>query len=66
MVKRLVPRELWYYGIRWLSETTSLTHSLAGKLEGVIPITQVTGETADISEYLDFGFYEQVWFKDNA
>ena len=27
---------------------------------------QVTGETPDISEYLDFGFYDWVWFKDNA
>jgi hypothetical protein len=27
---------------------------------------QVTGETADISECLDFGFYDEVWYKDNA
>ena len=27
---------------------------------------QVTGETPDISEYLDFGFYDWVWYKDNA
>ena len=26
----------------------------------------MTGETVDISEYLDFGFYEKVWLKDNA
>jgi len=26
----------------------------------------VTGETPDISEYLDFGFYDQVWYKDNV
>jgi hypothetical protein len=26
----------------------------------------VTGETPDISEYLDFGFYDLVWFKENA
>ena len=66
MVRRQVSRELWDYGIRWVSETTSLTHSSAGKLEGVIPITQVADETVDISEYLDFGFYEQVCFKYNA
>ena len=28
------------------------------EVEGGIPLTQVTGETADISEYLDFGFHE--------
>jgi hypothetical protein len=27
---------------------------------------QITGETPDISEYLDFGFYDWVWYKDNA
>jgi hypothetical protein len=27
---------------------------------------QVTGETLDISEYLDSRFYDWVWFKDNA
>jgi hypothetical protein len=27
---------------------------------------QVTGEAPDISEYLDFGFYDWVWCKDNA
>ena len=66
MVRRRVPRELWDYGMRWVSETSSLTHSSAGSIETSVPLTQVTGETADISEYLDFGFYEQVWWKDNA
>ena len=27
---------------------------------------QITGETPDISEYLDFGFYDWIWYKDNA
>jgi hypothetical protein len=27
---------------------------------------QMTGETPDISEYLDFGFYDWIWYKDNA
>ena len=26
----------------------------------------VTGETTDISEYLDFGFYDYVSYKDNS
>ena len=26
----------------------------------------VTGETPDISPYLEFGFYDRVWFRDNA
>jgi hypothetical protein len=26
----------------------------------------VTGESVDISEYLDFGFYDWIWYRDNA
>ena len=26
----------------------------------------ITGESVDITEYLDFGFYDWIWFKDNA
>ena len=62
MIRRLVPQELWEYGIRWVSETTSLNHSSAGKLGGAVPLTEVTGEKYDISKYLDFGIYEQIWF----
>ena len=69
MIRNKVPKELWDYGFRWVSETMSMTHTTAGSRgigEGCIPLTQVTGETPDISEYLDFGFYDRVWFKDNA
>jgi Mg2+ and Co2+ transporter CorA len=30
------------------------------------PIEQINGETPDLSEYLDFGFYDWVWYKDNT
>lgn len=66
MIRKRVPQEFWDYGCRWVSETSSLTHTSAGDLNGNIPITNVTGETPDISEYLDFGFYDEVWWKDNA
>ena len=66
MIRKRVPNEFWDYGLKWVSETMSLTHTSAGNLNGQIPLTQVTGETADISEYLDFGFYDEVWYKDNA
>ena len=56
MIKKRVPEAFWDYGLRWVSEVSSLTHTTAGSLEGNIPLTNVTGETADISEYLDFGF----------
>jgi hypothetical protein len=34
--------------------------------EGRTPIEQITGETPDISEYTDFGFYDWVWYRDNG
>ncbi len=36
------------------------------EVEGGIPLTRVTGETTDISEYLEFGFQDRVRFKVNA
>ena len=69
MIRQRVPTELWDYGLRWVSEISSLTHSTAGGSKingGHIPLGQVTGETPDISKYLDFTFYDKVWFKDNA
>jgi hypothetical protein len=35
-------------------------------LHGWTPLEEITGETLDISEYLDFGPYDWCWFKDNA
>ena len=66
MVKRRVPKRLWDYGIVWVCETMSLTANSTFSLAGRTPMEQVTGETPDISEYLDFGFYDWVWYKDNA
>ena len=66
MVRKRVPRQLWDYGMSWTSEIMSVTHSAAGDIGGCIPLTYFTGESIDISEYLDFGFYDEVWFKDNA
>jgi hypothetical protein len=43
-----------------------MTASYAGRLKGRTPIEALTGKTPDISEYLDFGFYDLVWFKEDA
>ena len=45
---------------------TSARDIAAGDFDGEIPLSQVIWEIVDISEYLDFGFYDQVWYKDNA
>jgi hypothetical protein len=48
-------------------ETMSLTANSSFQLEGRTPLEQqVTGETPNISEYLDFSFYDWVWCRNNA
>jgi hypothetical protein len=66
MVKKRVPRKFWDYGIRWVAETMQRTATSAGSMGINIPLENVTGDTPDISEYLDFGFYDRVWYRENA
>ena len=66
MTKRRVPKQFWDYGIIWVCEVMSLTANLSFALEGRTPVEQLTGKTPDVSEYLDFGFYDWVWYKNNA
>ena len=58
MHRKRVPRRLWDYGLKWASEVRVKTSSDAADLKGRTPLERVTGDTVDISEYLDFGFYE--------
>ena len=60
------PRRLWNYALPYLAKIMSMTASYAGQLQGRTAIEFVTGETPDISEYLDFGFWDRVWFKQDA
>ena len=66
MVRKRVPRRFWDYGMRWVSETMQLTANKAGRMDTAIPLEVVSGETPDISEYLDFGFYDKVSYRENA
>ena len=70
MIRKRVPSRLWDYGMICVTDFMNLTHTssrdiAAGDFYGGIPFSRLTGETADISEYLDFGIYDQVWYKDN-
>jgi hypothetical protein len=66
MVKEKVPHRLWDYGFRWVCEVQNRTANSARGLNGRCPLEKITGESFDITEYLDFGFYDWVWFKENA
>ena len=66
MVRRNVPQRLWDYGLQWVCDIQNRTSNSSRGLNGRCPLERVTGETVDISEYLDFGFYDWVWYRENA
>jgi hypothetical protein len=61
-----IPRKLWDYVFRWSSEVLQMTHVRSHRVDGGVPLEDVTGETVNISEYLDFGIYDRVWYHENA
>lgn len=64
--KKKIPKRLWDYGITWVCETGNVTVSSSRYANGRTPLEIITGETPDITEYLDFGLYDWVIFKSNA
>ena len=60
------PRSLWNFGLPHFAKLMQLTASNAAGLNGKTPLGALTGETPDISQYLDFGWYDWVWHKQNA
>jgi hypothetical protein len=66
MHSKNIPKRLWDYGIQWVCEIQQRTTSSSMYSQGRTPIEIITGETPDISEYLDFGLYDWVLFKENA
>ena len=66
MHRKRLPKRLWDYGLKWVSEVLVRTSSDATDLKGRTPLEQITEDTVDISEYLDFGFYDWCWYHKNA
>ena len=66
MTKRDVPERLWDFGLIWVCETGNITASSSKYAGGRTSLELITGETPDISEYLDFGFYDWVIYRSNA
>ena len=57
---------MWDYGITWLCEAGNVTSTSSRYAKARTPIEIIAGETPDITEYLDFTFYDWVTFKINA
>ena len=66
MMRKKVPKRLWDYLIIWICETGNLSVSSSKYAHGRTALEVITGETPDISEYLDFGFYDWVIYRSNA
>ena len=66
MRKLKVPKRLWDYLIIWICETSNLSISSTKYASGRTLIEIITGDTPDISKYLDFSFYDWVSYRSNA
>ena len=66
MLKKKIPPRLWDFGFAWVCETENICSNLSKYAGGRTPLEIITGETPDISEYLDFEFYDWVVFRSNA
>ena len=44
----------------------NLTANSSFSLDGRNPLEEITSVTTDISEYLDFSFYDWLWYKENT
>ena len=54
-----VPKRLWDYGLVWASE---ITNWMARGPEARTPLEAITSNTPNISEWLDFDFYDWCWY----
>ncbi len=61
MRKNNVPSRLWDYGLVYISEIQSLLAHGNNQRPGT---ERIMGQTIDISEWLDFAFYDWVWYWD--
>ena len=62
MIRKQVPKRLWDYGLIFESEI--MTRTVRGKNKRTA-YEIMTGETPDISEWLDFDFYDWIHYWDN-
>ena len=66
MFQTYFPRALCNYGITYVAKIMKIKASFASNLQGRIPLEALTGETQDIYQFLDFGLYDRVWFREDA
>ena len=60
MVSKGVPKRLWDFGLKHSAKIMQMLPR--NNLRGRTAFEHVTGKTPDISEYIDFDFYDLVWY----
>ena len=59
--RRRVPKRLWDYGLVYEAQIYSRTAGTDGRTG----MERLTGDTPDISDWIDFEFYDLVWYRFN-
>lgn len=59
--RRRVPMKLWDFGLVWECEIYS---RIANKESGRTGLERLTGDSVDISDWIDFEFYDLIWYWD--
>lgn len=66
MIHSGAPKQLWDHALELQALIMSHTSNEHYLLNGEVPETYMTGETADISQISEFGFYQWVMFRDSS
>ena len=66
MTRSGAPQRLWCFALEYESYVRSHTTHDIYRLDGHVPETSVSGETADISPFCEFGFWDWVKFRDHG
>ena len=56
------PECLWDLCLQYVAAIRSHIALSICELEGKVPATRLTGDTADISHLAEFGWYDWVWY----
>ena len=56
------PKRLWDFAAEYVSQIRTFTANPLYALHGRTPYEILTGNTPDISEWVEFDWYEPVWY----
>jgi hypothetical protein len=62
MSRKNVPLRLWCFAAEYIANILCLTATPLAKLQGRTSYEFIFGHTPDISEYIEFEFYDWVWY----